>query len=222
MLNKLFGSKARVKILKIFLTKPDEKFYIRQLARDLKLQVNSVKRELENLEAFGLLSSAENREGEEAPAEREDFLVQTIEDLKAQKDKKTVKAKKSQAKSDKKYFRVNKDFVLYEEIRSLILRAQILYEKDFLEKLYRIGSPKLIILTGFFVNDEKRQIDILVVGRFNKSKFSKVIKDLEQEVGREINYSVMNVQEYKYRKDITDIFVYDILENKNITLINEI
>ena len=46
MLEKLFGSKARVKILKLFLTHSEEKFYIRQIARKLKLQLNSVRREL--------------------------------------------------------------------------------------------------------------------------------------------------------------------------------
>ncbi|MCU0678948.1 MAG: hypothetical protein MUC28_00680, partial [Planctomycetes bacterium] len=58
MLGKLFGSNTRVKILKLFLLHPDNKFYIRQIARGLKLQVNSVRRELENLEKFGLLKSA--------------------------------------------------------------------------------------------------------------------------------------------------------------------
>lgn len=60
MLEKLFGSVSRVKLLKIFLLNPDKKYYIRQLARDLKLQVNSVRRELSNLEEFGLLSSDDN------------------------------------------------------------------------------------------------------------------------------------------------------------------
>ncbi len=57
MLSKLFGSTARVKILKLFLLHPNEKYYIRQLARDLSLQLNSVRRELDNLETFGILTS---------------------------------------------------------------------------------------------------------------------------------------------------------------------
>jgi predicted transcriptional regulator len=75
MLNKLFGSNSRVKILKLFLTNPNEKYYIRQIARDLKLQINSVRRELENLEKFGLLVSnpSEAGEGEEALS-REEFI----------------------------------------------------------------------------------------------------------------------------------------------------
>ena len=57
MLSKLFGSTARIKILKLFILHPNEKYYIRQLARDLSLQLNSVRRELENLESFGILTS---------------------------------------------------------------------------------------------------------------------------------------------------------------------
>ncbi len=59
MLSKLFGSTCRVKILKIFLLNPDEKFYIRQLARDLSLQVNAVRRELNNLTKIGLIEPEE-------------------------------------------------------------------------------------------------------------------------------------------------------------------
>ncbi len=55
MLSKLFGSTCRVKILKIFLLNPDNKYYIRQLARDLNLQVNAVRRELNNLTKIGLI-----------------------------------------------------------------------------------------------------------------------------------------------------------------------
>ena len=64
MLGKLFGSNARVKILKLFLLHPEKKFYIRELSRRLKLQVNSVRRELENLEKFGLLISSHSIEAD--------------------------------------------------------------------------------------------------------------------------------------------------------------
>jgi predicted transcriptional regulator len=57
MLSKLFGSICRVKILKIFLLNPDNKYYIRQLARDLNLQVNAVRRELNNLTNIGLIQA---------------------------------------------------------------------------------------------------------------------------------------------------------------------
>ncbi len=59
MLKKLFGSGARVKLLKQFLMNPDEEFFIRQLTRILDEQINSLRRELENLAKIGLLKSRE-------------------------------------------------------------------------------------------------------------------------------------------------------------------
>lgn len=217
MLAKLFGSKARVKILKLFLSKPNDKFYIRQIARDLKLQLNSVRRELENLEKLGLLTSnpeaGEENEAEEAMS-REEFI----------KNLDSIKKKKSEPRStvDRKYFQVNKSFVLYDEIRALITKAQVLYEKDFVKKVHGTGSPKLLVLTGFFVGKADMGIDLLFVGRTNKAKLVKIIGELENELGRELNFAIMDNKEFKYRRDITDVFLYNILENKNLIVIDEI
>ncbi len=59
LLKKLFGSGARVKLLQQFLNNPDESFFIRELTRILDEQINSLRRELENLENLGLLKSKE-------------------------------------------------------------------------------------------------------------------------------------------------------------------
>src|SRR3990167_9416020 len=157
MLEKLFGSKTRVKILKLFLIHPLDKYYIRQLSRDLKLQLNSVRRELENLENFGILTSdLKDRDGEALP-----------------------KVKKEPATGqEKKYYRANPNFVLFDEIKALIVKAQILYEKDFVRKLQAIGKIKLLVLTGIFVNNPNSLIDILLVGKINKIKLVKLIKEL--------------------------------------------
>lgn len=210
MLGQLFGSNARVKILKIFLFNPEEKYYIRELARKLKLQVNSVRRELDNLEKFGILISGAN------------FNVDSVytESL----DGKEVAAGKQvkEDKQEKKYYKANADFVLFEEIKSLIIKAQILYGQDFISKLKRAGNVRLLVLAGKFVNDHSAPIDLLIVGRFNKIKLVKLIKELEKELGREMNYTLMDTNEFRYRRDITDVFLYGILEGKNIVAVDEI
>ncbi len=57
MLERLFISKVRVKILKQFLLNPEEDYHIRALVRLLNEEINAVRRELKNLESFGLLKS---------------------------------------------------------------------------------------------------------------------------------------------------------------------
>lgn len=201
MLGQLFGSNARVKILKIFLFNPEEKYYIRELARKLKLQVNSVRRELDNLEKFGILASGANIGIGEGEAE-------------------LLPAETAEGK-ERKYYKANADFVLFEEIKSLIIKAQILYGQDFISKLKKAGNIRLLVLTGKFVNKIDSPVDLLIVGRFNKVKLVKLIKELEKELGREMNYTLMDTKEFRYRRDITDVFLYSILEGKNIVAVDE-
>lgn len=57
MLKRLFTSNVRIKLLRLFMLDPGGEHYIRQLTRDLDEQINSVRRELDNLKKTGLLRS---------------------------------------------------------------------------------------------------------------------------------------------------------------------
>lgn len=57
MLKNLFTSKARIKLLSLFLLNPEEEYFVRDLTRRLDEQINSVRRELDNLKKMGLLKS---------------------------------------------------------------------------------------------------------------------------------------------------------------------
>jgi DNA-binding transcriptional ArsR family regulator len=61
MYDSLFGSKTRVKLLALLLTNPGQAFYIREITRKIDEQINSVRRELLNLKAIGLVRSHEKR-----------------------------------------------------------------------------------------------------------------------------------------------------------------
>lgn len=55
ILKSLFSSQTRVKLLSTFLLHPDEEYFIRELTRLLHEQINSIRRELENLRRIGLV-----------------------------------------------------------------------------------------------------------------------------------------------------------------------
>lgn len=57
MLKKLFSSSIRADVLALLLNSPDEKFYVREVARLLRKNPSGVKRELDNLEKIGILAS---------------------------------------------------------------------------------------------------------------------------------------------------------------------
>lgn len=192
MLEQIFGSKARVEILKFFLSKPEQKYYTRQLARDLELQVNSVRRELENLKNIGLIK--EIKENDPANAK----------------------------KNDKKYYNCNLDFILFNELKNLFTKANLLSCQDFLDSLKAVEEIKLLILSGIFSGDTKSLTDLLIVGKINKTKFLKDLHALEEDLSKEINYTIMDETEYEYRLDIHDIFLYKFKQGKQIEIINKL
>ena len=54
---KLFGSKTRAKLLKLFFENPEKSFYVREMTRVIDEQINSVRRELLNLESIGIIKN---------------------------------------------------------------------------------------------------------------------------------------------------------------------
>ena len=56
-IEKLFGSKTRAKLLQLFFTSPRKSFYVREITRVIEEQINSVRRELTNLESIGVIKN---------------------------------------------------------------------------------------------------------------------------------------------------------------------
>ncbi len=57
MVEQLFGSKTRVKLLQLFMSNPNRSFYVREITRKIDEQINSVRRELANLLSIGIITS---------------------------------------------------------------------------------------------------------------------------------------------------------------------
>lgn len=57
MIDALFGSKTRVKLLHLFLNNPGKSFYVREITRLIDEQINSVRRELSNMLTIGIITS---------------------------------------------------------------------------------------------------------------------------------------------------------------------
>src|SRR5688500_7438118 len=57
MIEQLFGSKTRVKLLQLFYSNPGRAFYVREITRKIDEQINSVRRELANMLSIGIIKS---------------------------------------------------------------------------------------------------------------------------------------------------------------------
>lgn len=57
MIKELFSSNTRIKLLKTFLFNTEKEYFIRELTRKLDEQINSIRRELNNLKKIGFLKA---------------------------------------------------------------------------------------------------------------------------------------------------------------------
>jgi len=194
MLDAIFSSVSRVKMLNLFLLSPEKKYQSEQLILNLGLPAVSVRHELTNLIKFGLI--------------KEEKLIEDKTDGRRQKEK--------------KIYSVNSDFLLYPEIKALFTKAQVLFSQKFINGLKKISQPKFLALTGLFTNYPEAQTDILVVGSIRRGAFLKLLQELEKDLGREINFTILSEKEFHYREDVMDIFLYNILEGKTLVLLDNI
>ena len=77
-------------------------------------------------------------------------------------------------------------------------------------------------LTGYFTGlKEKTLTDVLIVGKVSKSKIEDIIDTMSKEFLDDINYTIMDIKEFNYRKNMADKFLYNILKNKKIVVIDK-
>lgn len=191
MIEQLFGSKTRVKLLQLFYSNPNRSFYVREITRKIDEQINSVRRELANLLSIGIISSDtnNNRLYYEVNQAYEHYAA-----LSAIFGKGVIgvaSEKKDQAGGTPT------------------------------QDLKSIGNVELALLTGQFTRDETSGIDMLIVGDVNPTQVAKYVAEMEQQEGKEVRYAVMTPQEYHYREQVNDRFLSLVLSSKKQILVDK-
>jgi len=182
MLKELFGSQSRVKILTNFFLNSEKEFFIRELTRKLDEQINSVRRELDNLRKIGIL--------------------------------------KSRSRNRKKYYFLNQNFIFYQELKNIFIKATSSQE-DVSRAIARIGKIELLLLSGFFVNNKEATIDLLIVGEIAKDKLSEYLSSNFKNEG-DIRFTIINRDNFLYRLKYNDKFIRELLsDERNILAINK-
>lgn len=81
MLKNLFSSSIRADVLSLLLNSPDEKFYVREIAKLLRKNPSGIKRELDNLEKMGIVISERVANLKYFQADKESPLFSELKNL---------------------------------------------------------------------------------------------------------------------------------------------
>jgi len=191
ILAKLFGGQARVRIMRLFLLN-DNCFDIDEIASRTRITKPNVRKELNILASL-------------------DFI----------KSKIITKTGSRGSKKKITTWCLNTDFRYLRPIKDLLIDPSLFIEEDLVQKFKPIGKIKLFIVSGVFLGNNDSRADILIVGdKIKKNILQQIIKSLESDIGKELNYVVFNSEEFKYRLDMYDKLVCDIIDLPHEKLID--
>lgn len=212
MIEQLFGSKTRVKLLKLFYENPNRSFYVREITRKIDEQINSVRRELANLLSIGIITSdnTNNKLYYEVNQKFEQYdAMSTMFGGKAAKPKAKKAAK---AKSE--------DAVVPEVAE--VEAPQVAEVHDpFVLELQKVGNIDVVVYTGQFTRDETSGVDIVIVGDVNAAQLEHLVAELEASEKKELRYAIFSPDEFTYRRQVNDRFYVNFVTSKKVVLVDK-
>lgn len=198
LLERLFESVPKVRILRIFIGNPDARFQLGELFSKSQVKKSTIRTELKKFLTLGLIRDSKLRI--EVPRKN---------------------GKKPRTKEVEVYS-VNQAFPLFPELRDLVSKSSVVSRAKLSRRTKTLGKVKLAVISGIFLGIENSRTDFLVVGDgIQKSKLDRFLSDLESEIGKPIQHTIMETEEFKYRMDMYDRFLRDILEYPHEKIINK-
>ena len=190
MIDALFGSKTRVKLLHLFLNNPGKSFYVREITRLIDEQINSVRRELANMLGVGVIvsDSADNKLYYSVNQQYEYY--EPLHNIFADRGSKS-KLDRAQKQSD-----------------------------SWTGELSKITGLRLAVAAGVLVRGSASSIDLLLVGTMPASRVTSAMKKIEKAEGRDLNYAVLSYDDFYYRMSVRDKFITEILSGKYSVLVD--
>lgn len=201
ILEKLFGSAAKVKIIKLYLFNTDTAYDVAQAADRAKVSRGVARKEISNLEKIGFIKPK--------------FYVKEV---RIQKNRSLQTSRKRT-----NGWIMDQKFPYVEVIKSFLSSINPFRHKDIVDKISRAGKIQLLIIAGIFIKDPDSRVDLLVVGdNLKQGQLDNIIKTIESEIGKEIRYAVFETSEFNYRYSMFDKLIRDILDYPHEKIINKL
>ncbi|MDB5175907.1 MAG: hypothetical protein JWM81_765 [Candidatus Saccharibacteria bacterium] len=197
MVEQLFGSKTRVKLLQLFYSNPNRSFYVREITRKIDEQINSVRRELSNLLSIGIITSDNTNNKLYYEVNQKYEFYDPLQIIFGGGVKKTA---------PKKVAVEGEEQVVDETAANSDLKA--------------VGHIDLAVYTGQFTRDETANVDVFIVGEVNTNALQKYVDQLEKQENKSLRYTVMSLPDFQYRKSIRDRFAVSIIQAKKQVLVD--
>ncbi len=204
ILEKLFGSTAKVRIMRLFLFNPTSHFDLEKIITKAKISPQDAKANAKLLNEIGLIKTRV-------------FPKEIVILPKKKGDKKKIIKKRV------KGWILNDMFAYLPALQNFLITVSPLQDRVLIRKFNRTGKIKLLIVSGVFIQDKDSRVDIFIVGDgLRRAAIDSTVKEIEAELGKDLTYSYFDTKDFQYRLTMYDKLIRDILEYPHKKLINKL
>jgi hypothetical protein len=191
----LFGSTARVKLLRFFLFNPSKEFLFDDISKRARLVRRTARTEISALEKAGVI--------------RQKSVFMSV----------PGKSKKMKALA----YTLNKDFQELQALQTFLFETAPIDGKNLLVHLRQAGVLDFVGIAGVFMRDFEQRLDVLLaMKQFSQAKVEKAIRSLESEIGVEIRFAAMSSSDLMYRVGMYDKLTRDFFDYSHQVLVDRI
>ncbi|HOZ03360.1 MAG TPA: winged helix-turn-helix domain-containing protein [Candidatus Woesebacteria bacterium] len=128
---------------------------------------------------------------------------------------------KSEQRGNRLYYRLNDRYLFHQELRQMVAKTTGLGTK-IIQLKRKLGTLQFVMFSSKFaggIAPTQGEVDVLVVGDVVLSELELLIKQEQERLNREINYTVFDEQEFIFRKTRRDPFIMDVLMTGRVMII---
>lgn len=191
----LFGSQARVKLLRFFLFNPSKEFTFDEISKRARLVRRTARTEMNALERAEVIKKKQSYFQKEGS----DKKVRGIG------------------------YSLNRSFINLQSLQTFLFETAPINGKTVLGHLRKAGTMDFVVLAGIFVRDFDQRLDLmLAMKKYSPTKVETAIRSLESELGVEIRYSAFESEDLLYRVGMYDKLTRDVFDYPHQIIVDKI
>jgi len=121
------------------------------------------------------------------------------------------------------YYKANGEHFLFPELKLLILKTEAIGDR-LRKALSTLGDIRVAFIYGSTAKGTElasSDIDLMVIGEVDLDTLHRTIDNIEEELGRTVNYTVFGGEEWQKRMKQRNSFAMDVLTHEKVFLIGD-
>lgn len=126
-------------------------------------------------------------------------------------------------RANRVYYALDKNYPFYYELLRIGAKTVGL-GGEIIKNRIKIGKIKYAMFSGKFVRKIEKtaeEVDFLMIGTVVLPELALLVRNEENRLGKEINYTVMTDEEFDFRKSRRDPFLLSILSGSRVMLLGD-